>query len=1200
MGFKNFKIWGIFIVAIIVVAFMLFQQSNTNKKELDQQAIRNMELIKGNFQVAFQSYTNQKLQQERKRLLQAAPESTYKEFEDFNFLKIVSIELLQEKKQEVPILILNISSLKKDTISLDQLFAKINNQDFFKPVFLTDQSGNILYPRSEIGKSFRLFEEAEGDSIHLPTNKQEVIYHDEEHFIYYTPVTIGDYKFYLVGAIKRADFESIGWKVDFTNLTILVFLLGLMLFSLPIFSFFGLTKGDKLTRFGVFSVGLSLVGILVIVGFGFSFFKNHHPIKDTDHEIIRKEIKDSIQKTLQSKIAFLNEWDTTATILPIDGKLSIANELIKINHTGGITEFYDKGQRDKSNQIFRSLRHREYLRYFLEKYKPEENKKFDSLKSDDYYIGSHYSLANSKQESVISRLNEDSNQVEAITFFWKDSLTKFDKNREFLLFKENGLLIHKSQRIKIAADSLQQLLSTSKWEEIEGIMKSNNHLSSKFEWEIPLYLDGHAFKGYLMMVSYKDSLEVGQKDSLKFDQPLWMLYLKDEHLEHVYSSLVTFETTLLLLFYLLMLALISLANKLNKSKSKNKTLEKFAYNYLYPKKSKAKNFEFLIWFMVIYIFIILYFYHLPSIHFFGIFAILIIATFHFKVITFMMLGPSWQKSDNQLSREKNRKILRNSRNEEISRFFWIMGVVIAISFGFLFGLIPFIQYSFLIIWVVGSSYYSFQKRFKILENKDEKKKPAEVTDLESKRTRNSSVTFFHYTYTSFFIMWIFMIGFVPGYIIYSKVHQYESKNWEPQKNFSDFENTPDDFWKTYDEGRRLFFGSLTNQNASQVKEFIYSDRRTMQPKLGCSLLNPDRLIKPFETLKESLLWSLAVTLFFLMILGLFIWMVYTLTKKIYFLDFEGFLFHHQNPNTSTLSQKVFLCGLDSDNYPKWIQDLIDLGQNEITDCTSNPELKWQESILPDLVEKNIWVVKNVHCLPDLSLLLDRLPHFIKAALNENLYLVICSGVSWKQLLYQLEEPKQKIIFSQLFSSFHFEYVPIELEPNLKVITPNDEKANILIRSRKAFFYNIWAEMSFDEKKICYYFSQEGFFNFINKPVITELIQKGILVPRGILDGSESTELFPILFDKHFRIFILNNVTEEEIQAFKRDEEKHGNASSIQIAVFSFILLSVALISYFDKNFLDQASTFVAGITGALGGIYSLIRNSLPSTGKSKS
>lgn len=1177
------------MIAIIIVAFMLFQQSNTNKRELDQQAIRNMELVKGNFQVAFQSFSNQKLQVERKRILDKSPNSQVLAFDYFNFVSIDSIILVQEKAQEVPILILNISTSQQDSISLDQLFAKINNQDFFKPVFLTDQSGDILYPRSEIGKSLRL---SDDNSALLPTNKQEIIYYDERHLIYYTPVLIGNYKFYLVGAIKLKDFESIGWKVDFTNLTILVFLLGLMLFSLPIFSFFGLTKSDKLTRFGVFSVGLSLVGILVIVGFGFSFFNNHHPIKDTDHENIRQEIKDTIQKTLQSKIAFLDHWDTSATTLFKGRITNSANELIKINNIGGIKEFYNDGQRDNSNQIFRSLRHREYFRYFLEQFEFEDDEKFNDPKSKDYYIGSHYSLANSKQESVISRFKQDSNHVEAITFFWKDSLTKYDLDREFLLFKENGLLIHKSPRIKIAADSLPQLLSTKKWEEIEGIMKSNSIQSSNFEWEIPLYLDGHAFNGYLMMVS--------KTDTLAFDQPLWMLYLQDEHLEHVYSSLVTFETTLFIFFYLLMLAIISMANKLNKSKSKNKTLEKFAYNYLYPNKSRVKNFEYLIWFMVIYIFIIIYFYHLPSIHFFGVFTILIIATFHFKVIMYMMLGPSWQKSNNLLTTEENRRIIRNSRNIEISRFFWIMGVIIAIAFGFLFGLIPILQYFILFIWIVGSSYFTFEKRLKIAENKIPKINPSDGSMSKGQTNHHPSLTFFHYIYTSFFIMWIFMIGFVPGYIIYSKVHQYESKNWEPQKNNKDFESTPDNFWQTYDEGRRLFFGALTNQNASQVKAFIYADRRLIQPKsANIELVYFKSLIRPFEKIKESFLWSLSVTILFLMILALFIWIVYTLTKKIYFLDFEGFLYHHQNHNTSTLSQKVFLCGLDSENYPKWIQDLIDLGKYEITDCTSNPTLKWQESLLPELKDKNIWIIKNVHCLPEITVLLERLPPIINS-LNDNLYLIISSGLSWKQLLYQLENPKQKMIFSQLFSSFHFEYVPIELDPNLKIISPNDEKAGMLIRSRKAYFYNIWSEMSFDEKKICYYFSQEGFFNYANKPILIELIQKGILVPRSILEGKESSELFPILFDKHFRLFILNNITEDEVQAFKRDEEKFGNASSIRIAVFSFILLSVALISYFDKNFLDQASAFVAGITGALGGIYSLVKNSLPSLNKGKS
>jgi hypothetical protein len=441
-------------------------------------------------------------------------------------------------------------------------------------------------------------------------------------------------------------------------------------------------------------------------------------------------------------------------------------------------------------------------------------------------------------------------------------------------------------------------------------------------------------------------------------------------------------------------------------------------------------------------------------------------------------------------------------------------------------------------------------------------------------------------------MWIFMIGFVPGYIIYSKVHQYESKNWEPEKNKDDFVSTPNDFWEAYDEGRRLFFGSLTKQNDMQVKEFIYTDRRLIQPKIGTfELINFKSLTVPFKKLKESFLWSFAVTLFFLMVLALFIWMAYILTKKIYFLDFDGFLHQHQSSYENPLCKKVFVCGIDSENYPEWIQDLLNLENHEITDCTSNPELKWEESIFPNLDNKNIWVIKNVHCLPDLSLLLDRLPRYINA-LQGDLVLVICSGVSWKELLLELPDLKQKVIFSQIFSSFHFEYVPIELDPKFKIIAPNDEKAGLLIRSRKAYFYNIWAEMSFDEKKVCYYFSIEGFFNFTNKPIITELMQKGVLV-------RESMDELPKLFHKNFRIFILNNVSDEEKAKFKEDESKHGNASSIQIAVFSFILISIALISYFDKNFLDQATTMVTGIVGAFGGIYSLIRNSLPSIAKSK-
>ncbi|WP_373497527.1 hypothetical protein [Aquiflexum sp.] len=1189
MGFKNFKIWGIFMVAIIIVAFMLFQQSNTNKRELDQQAIRNMELVKGNFQVAFQSYTSQKLQEKRKQYLlnecykkvngkwEKKDNCKYTKFNQFDSLNVRNISFWQNNLDNSSSFILHFPEQSKDTINLEKLFSKINNQKFFEQVYLIDTLNSILFPSSEIGKTIPLFNRESTGVYHLPINKEEIVHNDENHLIYYTPVVIDKYKFYLVGVIKTSSFESAGMRVDFTNLTILVFLLGLMLFSLPILSFLGLTKGDKLTRFGVFSVGLSLVGLMVILGFGFSFFKNHHPLTDKDHENAIKEIRTGLQSNLSDKISLLDNWEINATASTPGQNIKKANDLIRINKLGGIDYIYQDGKQDTLNQIYRSLKHRRYYSYFLKPSENGTNFEFNKkIKSNILYIGSHYSLANSELESVLSKYSYCPNQVEAITFSWNTKLSAYDSLREFLLFKNNGLIIHKSAGIKVAADNLSELLSSKKWQEVRGIMNNNKSSNKEQQWEIPLYLDGHAFNGYLLKIRIENQ---------EFDQDLWMIYFKDEHMEHVYSSLVTFETVILLLIYILILGGISLVNKLNKPQSKHKVLTKFAYNNIYPNKSKARNIKFLIWVLVVYVFIILYYYHLPSIHFFGMFIILVISTFHFKLVMFIILGHKWEKQNGNLTAQDKK------RNHEIMWFTTIMGVSLVFCFFILFFFIHYIHALILLTLVVGSTVFCFKHRLSLNDEEQVKEtlkqQMSEVKSFEKLRLQS-----FHLLYTCFFMMWIFMVGFIPGYVIYSKVHHYESKNWEPKKTKNHYNHPPHGFWTGYDEIRRQLFGNLTNQtNIDQISEFIFLDSKLLQPKIYLELKNKDTLMQPIKNLFEKFFWSILVTLVLLAILGFFIWLIYILTKKIYLLDFNGHLLRVQPP-PEIIPQKVFLCAVDSDYYPEWVSKLLEEAKTEFTDCTSNPLLKWDDSSLPDLKNKNVWFIKNVHCLPDLALLLGKLPHFINAVKGKAT-LIIGSGVSWKELLFELKEPKQKIIFSQLFSSFHIEYVPIELDSKLKDISPNDEKASILIRSRKAYFYNIWAELSFEEKKICYYFSQEGFFNFTHKPVITELMQKGILV------RNESMEELPKLFDKHFRLFILNNVTEEEIQAFKRDEEKHGNASSIQIAVFSFILLSVALISYFDKNFLDQASTFVAGITGALGGIYSLFKNSLPSAGKNK-
>jgi hypothetical protein len=119
-----------------------------------------------------------------------------------------------------------------------------------------------------------------------------------------------------------------------------------------------------------------------------------------------------------------------------------------------------------------------------------------------------------------------------------------------------------------------------------------------------------------------------------------------------------------------------------------------------------------------------------------------------------------------------------------------------------------------------------------------------------------------------------------------------------------------------------------------------------------------------------------------------------------------------------------------------------------------------------------------------------------------------------------------------------------------------------------------------ERKVCYYFSREGFLNPANWDTMTELVQKGIL--RTIPEKDKMG-----MFNRTFRHFILNNISDQELQAFKTHERANGNANTIQIAGVSFVLLSLAMIGYFDKNFLNEAYAYLSGILGAVGSIYSL-------------
>jgi hypothetical protein len=321
-------------------------------------------------------------------------------------------------------------------------------------------------------------------------------------------------------------------------------------------------------------------------------------------------------------------------------------------------------------------------------------------------------------------------------------------------------------------------------------------------------------------------------------------------------------------------------------------------------------------------------------------------------------------------------------------------------------------------------------------------------------------------------------------------------------------------------------------------------------------------------------------------------LVFELSRKIFLLGITG---REKKEITAgffpqPIPGPIFICSIDDQQFPKWLSEELNLSVDFFheTNCLENPSLEFDHKAILKMKNLRIWIVSNIDCLASQDTILEKLPSIISHCTLNNLKLMVTSGISWKYLMKSLGNESKEIAYSQLFSGFEMKYVPIDGTSIRKEeeIKDTEPAAAEYVRSKKPYFFNIWEKMSLEEKKVCYDFSTNGFFNPTNVSLISELIQKGILIRK------RPQEELPELFSRSFRQFIEKSVSETEKEYFSQIEKRKGNAGNIQIAVFSFLLLAVALISYYDKTFLDQASTIVTGIVGALGGLYSLIGKAL--------
>jgi hypothetical protein len=1160
MRIKILKVWLFLLPVIGIIGTVLYIQSSNNITELEEQNLRSIQAVKNDMQAALPDYY-QRVEGYifREAYAVYSEDSISKESQKFVDLlanvfqpDIEKVRLVGKSQVPLPSLSLDQNELSrknlkvkipsekmnyftsygftgkfeassesiKDAVIIDvtfpieELLRKQENNKVFQQFFILNGQGEVVYPEEQLGLQLLEPFPLTRDSLGVVRSG---VYHEVINFsgfknrAYIAPVTLENLQLFAVGTVPEAQFMKVGLRINFSLLSILLFFLVILISSVPILAILNLGLGDSLTRSKILQVGLSLLGLTLILGFAFSFFKNiPDPLQETKN--IRLTLDQQFTDSLCRFNTILRDFQDKGE----KNTFGQVNELIEFSDDGLAKQMYFQGPGldlnfgDGSNSPI-DLSDRAYFTYF---------KEGDS----SVFINSHYSRGSGQLESVISRKTNEGN-IHAVTFKLQPD-SDISKNFRFLLIKEDGGILYKSQKIISPISNLKEGVSLVKWHEIESILENNRDLGENQTLEVPFYLNGHQYTGVFSRIR-----DTG------FDQPVWMVFLVNHNLTHVFSSLSSLEAVLILSAYFLILLLSMAAQGLSRQLLTDFGFNTFLFEWLKPTQQNLRKLKYLTFAFLIYGGIVLTIYYYLPLDPIRLLLLLIISSLW---ISFINLATDSNSSKGSSSKKYH-------LNETAYAPLGINLMIILVSV--LSGLISWIPILILSLSALVLTYlwHGFVKKI-----------PGRIKIIPASKVL-----------PVYLVTWFLLVGFIPGYLIQSKTQIFESKIWNSVTSSEKEEQNLQ--LESLEKSRRSIMMTVTDPFDQKILDFITPNQTVFRAAMQGTSKN----------LSFGIGWIGVIGLLFL-----FGFLIYYLQRTIFF-TFEPV--HEDNFDLS--QPKLFVCSIDSGHFDEIMDQLLSNSTKTVAKIDFlTQEINWQFKVDTSY---DMYIFQNFHCLADPTKAIE----IIENLDGPGKTIWICSGKTWPELLSKIKDNDQSMRFSEAFSDFRFKFLAIPHE-TLETV-PGFEKPEILLRemrSRKAFFTNMWAELSFLERLVCYSFAQEGFFSPARKDVMIGLAQKGVLKPKDTKVKKpvwlENPWLEWQLYSPVFRKYILDQTSESELEAFRVFEKKQGNAQSIQVSLVSFALICLALIGIFDQNFFSEAYAYLTGSLGLLGSVYALLNRGL--------
>ena len=1312
MKFKDIRVWMFIFGMVSLVAVYLYQQSKTNREQLEFQSVKAIHLAKESLLENYFSYNVQLeeyLVRNFFRLLDDDPNSPAAQMvaivdkgEKFNISKIRAVPTTE--KASAFMIQPSIAIIQKDTLTyftiekhlfdfskgITQLQVLDNNKrlanrvknaiawefvgtdagdsptglfqidhivpidelmkynfqtHFFDELYVLNDSGEVLWPGESKGIQLLTEEEAtpevseEGVTLtNKGQSKVKLLINTVPYEGFFSPFMLGDKSFFLLGVKNSERFQQVAYRIDFSVLS--VFLLGLVFIfiSIPLISIFTMSEGDILTKGRMFGLGISLIVLTLVAGFSLAFIQNQRATPSYDNVIA--EIEDEFSSQIESFDAKLKQYEgeTDANqigtvLLPLPAGI---NELIQFSYNGEISDLifpYSNGLHciNFHTNPFISIAGRDYVKEI-------------SKDQEHSFISAHYSKSSGKLEGVISqRMTE--NEGRALTFGLTDGKGDLGKQHRFFVFKPDGQVLLKSDKVNTPVTNLQNVIGENKWAELQKIVLNNDLPDQVQVWEIPIYVNGFEYLARLKRLPLEN-----------FSTSIWLIFLVDEHLQDTLFILTTFEALAVLIPYFLILGilgfLIMLANPLNTYLK----AKKFSFAWFSPSLAKRNQFLLSNYMLAIQIVLYLIVYWFIPLNIFTAFLWAVVFTCQGGLSNFILIHP--QVVGKYGSREFN--FLAPA-------FFMWMVVVAALLYLSLVSLndeffLGTLGIVLILLAMLGGCFYGMHQNKLPKLNPNFPKKIKEMSFLKSLHFRLTRLWNFvtqiqveKRIFSLNFLMWLTLIGLMPGYIIHRQVFFQESYLWDPAVSHDlqmEVQRKPQalylDLIINHEKLRRLNFSKISTSEEEKVYAFISPKVEEMiasfNLKKSWNMEKKDQVPNSFldvivGKLGEKPLFLICVALLLLLFFNLLL----RLSKRIYLTDY---LFSYQGKKlpVSCLDRKYnFIISIDNMKALEWIDfHFMVSDEKRLVISCSGGSLE-----LPELMEGiDVIVIENIHNLAVSDEFLTIMYRFREAYFFTGKAIFITSGTSLKDILTTIGSAKDRLLLAEMMQPFLFYIVPLNF--NNKTISipfigksiqslPPEEVAvlNCMIKSRlfndtKTFQLNgeigygansealaclLTEEIATDDwesemvaeryEKIilsiqrfnkAYLITIWQKLNLNEKKMVYYFASEGFinytnretmttLLQKGVLTLNYQQD-YITLFSKSFRNYILLNTSLEELDAFRRDERSKGNTKLIQAASISFVFICIAILSFYDPNILDTTSAYISAAIGLAGTVYS--------------